>query len=108
MVNRMSYVTNFLMHTGEEDAATPKFLEAVGAMRGGVVPDRVPDEGFPGPKYFEGEVYAAAGNYWDLTDMQALLDAAGWDHPEQVVIICCSNLGAAEVYRPSQWPGSTP
>ncbi|WP_280389900.1 hypothetical protein [Nocardia wallacei] len=99
----MSFVTNFVLYVADGDSATQDFLEAVAETNRGVVPERVPDEGFPGPKFFEGCLYAAVGNYWDTRDMQALVDEADWDDRAQVVVICCTEDNPAKVYRPSGW-----
>lgn len=97
----MSTVTNFLMYTAIEDSGVPAFFTALTDMPGGVLPSRIPYEGFAGRKRFEGDAYAAAGSNWDTSSMQAVLDGVWWEEPDQVVVICCTGEKPAEVYRPT-------
>jgi hypothetical protein len=99
----VSHVTNVVVYTAIEDSAAPRFLRLLGLMSGGVSPERVSPDEFPGPKYFEGDLYAAVGNYWNTSTMQAAVDAVDWDDSAQVVVICCTEDNPARVYRPSDW-----
>ncbi|MFI9507242.1 hypothetical protein [Nocardia sp. NPDC052566] len=97
----MSVVTNFLLYTTLDETGTPGFLAAVGALPGGgAVPGRIDTRGLPGPKAFEGELYAVAGNCWDITGLQQLVDETLWSDPTQVVVVCCTEDSPAVTFRP--------